>query len=213
MTSRGVAGLGMLPRPQPDLISVRSSSSPCPLWFESGWKHRALALGSSIPALILVACVLLSICPTANAQQLTATQAARAKSLSLKVKCMCGGCNDPAGACYHSGGTFSGPCDMALSEIKLVNKKVADGESDDQILKDFVAQYGAMVLVDPPKAGFDLTAWIVPVLVPLIALIGVWEVVRRWRQKHPIAAASATASQIPPEILARVQHDIEKDEP
>lgn len=148
---------------------------------------------------------------TTPAQQLTTEQAARAKALGLKVKCMCGGCNDPAGACYHSGGTFSGPCEMALSEIKLVNEKVAKGESDDQILKDFVAQYGPTVLVDPPKKGFDLTAWVVPVLVPLIALILVWEIARRWRQKHPVAAA-APASQVPAEIIARVQRDIEKDE-
>lgn len=152
-------------------------------------------------------------CACASAQKLTTDQAARAKALGLKVKCMCGGCNDPAGACYHSGGTFSGPCEMALSEIKLVDQKVASGESDDQILKDFVAQYGPTVLVDPPKKGFDLTAWVVPVLVPLVALILVWEIARRWRQKHPIAAVAAPASQIPAEILARVQRDIEKDDP
>jgi cytochrome c-type biogenesis protein CcmH len=161
-----------------------------------------------------ICAALLLLCASAPAQQLTAAEAARAKTLSLKVKCMCGGCNDPAGACYHSGGTFSGPCDMARSEIKLIDQKVAKGESDDQILKDFVAQYGPTVLVDPPKAGFDLTAWIVPVLVPLIALVGVWALVQRWRQKHPAAVAvSASASGIPPEIIARVQRDIEKDEP
>jgi cytochrome c-type biogenesis protein CcmH/NrfF len=160
-----------------------------------------------------VVVALILSCSPAGAQQLTTAQQARAKALSLKLKCMCGGCNDPAGACYHSGGTFSGPCDMALSEIKLIDQKVANGESDSDVLKDFVAQYGPTVLIDPPKRGFDLTAWIVPVLVPLIALVGVWEVAKRWRQKHPLAAAPATASQIPPEMLARVQHDIEKDEP
>lgn len=148
----------------------------------------------------------------ARAQQLTSEQTARAKAISLKVKCMCGGCNDPAGACYHSGGAFSGPCDMALSEIKLVDQKVAKGESDDQILKDFVAQYGPTVLVNPPKKGFDLTAWIVPVLAPLLALVLVWEIARRWRQKHPVTATSGAAAQISPEMLARVQHDIQEDE-
>ncbi len=160
----------------------------------------------------MVAAAIALVCVPAGAQQLTAAQAARAKAISLKVKCMCGGCNDPAGACYHSGGTFSGPCDMALSEIKLVDQKVAKGESDDQILKDFVAQYGPTVLVDPPKKGFDLTAWVVPVLVPLLAVVLVWEVARRWRQKRPAVAASATAAQITPEMLARVQHEIERDE-
>ncbi|HTU34304.1 MAG TPA: cytochrome c-type biogenesis protein CcmH [Candidatus Acidoferrum sp.] len=169
-------------------------------------RRTALILGALLAAIAFL--------PSgAFAQQLTPEQAARAKALSLKVKCMCGGCNDPAGACYHSGGTFSGPCDMALSEIKLVDEKVAKGESDDQILKDFVAQYGPTVLVDPPKKGFDLAAWVMPVLLPLIALVLVWEIARRWRHKHPLAAAAGSASQIPPEIIARVQCDIEKDEP
>jgi cytochrome c-type biogenesis protein CcmH/NrfF len=170
-------------------------------------KRRALG-GCAILA------VLGFLCASAPAQRLNEAQTARAKALSLKVKCMCGGCNDPAGACFHSGGTFSGPCDMALSEIKLIDERVAKGESDDAILKDFVAQYGPTVLVDPPKAGFDLTAWIVPVLVPLAGLFGAWEVARRWRQKHPAAASAAgTVSGISPEMIARVQHDVEKDEP
>jgi cytochrome c-type biogenesis protein CcmH len=169
--------------------------------------HQFRAAMSLLAAMVFV-------CAGASAQQLTEAQAARAKSLSLKVKCMCGGCNDPAGACFHSGGSFSGPCDMARSEIKLIDQKVAGGESDDQILKDFVAQYGPTVLVDPPKSGFNLTAWIMPVLVPIVGLFGVWEVARRWRQKHPGAAlASASTSGIPPEMIARVQHDIERDEP
>lgn len=179
--------------------------------------------GLSTPALaarclqaLVIACsiafIAIFVAADTSAQQLTAAEAARAKSISLKVKCMCGGCNDPAGACYHSGGTFSGPCDMALSEIKLVDQKVAKGESDDQILKDFVAQYGPTVLVAPPKKGFDLTAWVVPVLVPLIALVLVWEIARRWRQKDPTIPATAPASQVTAEIIARVQRDIDRDE-
>lgn len=189
-------------------IEGQSCLQPCP--------HRSALAAGSLRALALgffIALALSAIpfaASSASAQQLTAAQAARAKALSLKVKCMCGGCNDPAGACYHSGGTFSGPCDMARSEIKLVDQKVANGESDSDILKDFVAQYGPTVLVDPPKSGFNLTAWIIPVLVPLIALIGVWEIARRWRQRHP---AAASESQVSPEMMARVQHDIEKDEP
>jgi cytochrome c-type biogenesis protein CcmH len=181
-------------------------------------RRLAAAFGSRVIRLagstVLICAAVLLLCSVAPAQRLTEPQAVRAKKLSLKVKCMCGGCNDPAGACFHSGGTFSGPCDMARSEIKLIDEKVANGESDDQILKDFVAQYGPTVLVDPPKAGFDLAAWIIPVLVPLVGLWGVWEVARRWRQEHPAAASTpAAASGVSPEMIARVQHDIERDEP
>ena len=102
-----------------------------------------------------------------------------------------------------------------MTILREIDQRVAKGESDDEILKGFVAEYGPTVLVDPPKAGFDLTAWIMPVLVPLVGLYLVWEVVRRWRQKHPLAATSASTptSEISPEMIARVQKDIERDEP
>jgi cytochrome c-type biogenesis protein CcmH len=134
----------------------------------------------------------------------------RAKALSLRVKCMCGGCNDPAGACYHSGGTFSGPCASALAMIKEINQRIARGESDEAILKDFVAEYGPTVLVDPPKSGFDLTAWVMPVLVPLIAFFAVWEVLRQWRKRA--AENPSPAPTVSPDVLARVRHEAETED-
>jgi cytochrome c-type biogenesis protein CcmH len=134
----------------------------------------------------------------------------RAKALSLRVKCMCGGCNDPAGACYHSGGTFSGPCEAALAMIKEINQRIARGESDDAILKGFVGEYGPTVLVEPPKSGFDLAAWVMPVLVPLVAFFAVWEVLRQWRRRA--AQNPAPAPTVSPDMVARVRQESEKDE-
>lgn len=191
------AGLGMRQRAR----RGRFAAAPC-----SRMPVRMSSAALAFWAMLLV-------CSAVSARQLSETQSARAKSLGLKVKCMCGGCNDPAGACFHSGGAFSGPCDMALSEIKLIDQKVSNGESDDRILKDFVAQYGPTVLVDPPKAGFSLTAWVVPVLVPIVGLFGAWELARRWRKKHPALASATNPSIISPEMVARVQHDVERDEP
>jgi cytochrome c-type biogenesis protein CcmH/NrfF len=140
-----------------------------------------------------------------------AQQTARAKALGMKVKCMCGGCNDPAGACFHSGGEFSGPCETAKGMLKEIDAHIARGESDGEILKDFVREYGPTVLVDPPAAGFDWTAWIVPIVVPLLALGAGWFLVRRWRQE--LAGGPARKeSNVTPEMLARVQRDVEKGE-
>ena len=114
-----------------------------------------------------------------------AQQTARAKSLGNRVKCMCGGCNNPAGSCYHSGGVFAGPCQMALDMLKKVDAHVANNDSDDATLKAFVQEYGPLVLIEPPKSGFNLAAWIMPIVLPLIAFVAVWEVVRRWRHNLP----------------------------
>jgi cytochrome c-type biogenesis protein CcmH len=168
---------------------------------------RRVALRHSLTAIaILTTSALVS--PVALAQETASTP--RAKALSMRVKCMCGGCNDPAGGCYHSGGAFSGPCASALAMIKEINQKIAKGEPDDAILKDFVAEYGSTVLVDPPKSGFNLTAWIMPVLVPLVAVFAVWEVLRQWRRRA--RQNPAPAPNVPPDVLARVRHEAEKEE-
>jgi cytochrome c-type biogenesis protein CcmH len=133
----------------------------------------------------------------------------RAKSLSKRVLCMCGGCEDSAGLCNHPGGTFSGPCETARGMQKDLDAHVTRGESDDQILQAMVEQYGPTVLVEPPKKGFDLLAWVMPIAVPLIALVLVWEVVRRWR--HKATLASAGGPPVSAEFLARAQREAGKE--
>jgi len=138
-----------------------------------------------------------------------AQETPRAKALSKRVLCMCGGCEDSAGLCNHPGGTFSGPCETARGMQKDLDTQVTRGESDDQILQAMVEQYGPTVLVEPPKKGFDLLAWIMPIVVPLIALVLVWEVVRRWRQKAALAPAGGPP--VSAEFLARAQREANRE--
>jgi cytochrome c-type biogenesis protein CcmH/NrfF len=148
---------------------------------------------------------LATILVTAAASPARAQETPRAKALGKRVLCMCGGCEDSAGLCNHPGGTFSGPCETARGMQKDLDAHVTRGESDDQILQAMVEQYGPTVLVEPPKKGFDLLAWIMPIAVPLIALVLVWEVVRRWRHKATLAPAGGP--QVSAEFLARAQRE------
>jgi cytochrome c-type biogenesis protein CcmH/NrfF len=155
-----------------------------------------LILHASAAALILTAVPLNSV----RAQELP-----RAKAVAKRLMCMCGGCQDSAGLCSHPGGTFSGPCETARGMQKDLDARVARNESDDAILQAYVEQYGPTVLVEPPKKGFDLLAWVMPVLLPLIALVLVWQVVRRWKQKAALAPAGGPP--IDSQFLARVQNE------
>jgi cytochrome c-type biogenesis protein CcmH/NrfF len=138
-----------------------------------------------------------------------AEDAARAKALSKKVMCMCGGCNDTAGTCNHTGGAFSGPCDTAKAMQKEVAQRVDRGDSDDLILQSFVQEYGPTVLPDPPKKGFTWLVWIAPIAAPLIALYLIWEVVRRWRRRMELAPAGGPG--ISPELLDRARREAGKE--
>lgn len=173
-----------------------TQKSPCPLRPFSAPSALGLCLRSTTLALLIVAL---------GSAPLAAQQLPRAKDLGKRVMCMCGGCEDSAGLCSHPGGTFSGPCDTARGMQKDLDARVARNESDDAILQAYVEQYGPTVLVEPPKKGFDLLAWVMPVLLPLIALVLVWQVVRRWKQKAALAPAGGPP--IDAAFLERVQRE------
>ena len=122
---------------------------------------------------------------------------------------MCGGCGDTASGCNHTGGAFSGPCDTAKGMLKEANDRISGGSSDDLVLQSFVQEYGPTVLIEPPKAGFNLLAWIMPVALPILALFAVWIVVRRWRLRAALAPAGGPP--IAPELLARARKESGKE--
>lgn len=143
------------------------------------------------------------------AVQLRPEQAARAKSLGKRIKCMCGGCDDAAGMCTHSGGAFAGPCDTAKAELKEIDARVARGDSDSLILQSFVQEYGPTVLIEPPKAGFDWLAWIMPVAFPVVALLLVVLVVWRWH--HRAVLAPAAGPPLSAEMMERARREADKE--
>lgn len=143
---------------------------------------------------------------TASGRRLAQSDSAgREAALGKKVMCMCGSCNMTAAGCNHPGSSFSGPCDVARAELAQVHERVASGDSDDLVLQSFVQQYGPLVLIEPPRKGFDWAVWIVPVIVPVLALLLVWIVIRRWR-KHATPAVAGGAG-VSADLLARIRRD------
>lgn len=48
-----------------------------------------------------------------------------------------------------------------------IRVQLADGRSPDEIREYFAARYGDHVLAEPPRRGFDLIAWLLPVIAVL----------------------------------------------
>ena len=92
---------------------------------------------------------------------------------------------------------------------KEINERVTRSESDDLTLQAFVQEYGPTVLIVPPAKGFNLAAWIMPVVAPLIALVLVWFVARRWRHKGTLATVSGP--EVSAEFLSRAQREAGKE--
>jgi cytochrome c-type biogenesis protein CcmH len=70
---------------------------------------------------------------------------------------------------------------------ELVRQKLAQGESKEQILRYFVEIGGEGILAAPPKQGFALTAWLLPLFVMLNGAGLIVVLTRRWARKRPQA--------------------------
>jgi len=137
----------------------------------------------------------------------------RAKEIGTHLKCMCRGCDMSAGLCAHPGGSFSGPCDTAKAELKQVDELLAQGKSEQQIIDAFVQQYGTIVYMEPPKKGFGLVAWLMPVVYSIVGLAILIFVVRKWAVKSPAPPATATAMgpSLQNDALARARAQAARD--
>src|SRR4029077_18544623 len=115
------------------------------------------------------------------------------------------GCDQAAGKCYHVGGAYSGPCDTAKTMLKEIDTHIAAGMSDQQVLDQMIKQYGPLAYVEPPKTGFGLVAWLMPILYLLGGLALVVVVIKRWRRRTIAVASMAGANRVhvSRELLAR----------
>jgi cytochrome c-type biogenesis protein CcmH len=72
--------------------------------------------------------------------------------------------------------------DVADQEREFIADLIAEGKTKQEVKDALVAEYGPRVLAEPENDGFQLTAWVVPVLAALAALALVILVARRWRR-------------------------------
>jgi cytochrome c-type biogenesis protein CcmH len=98
---------------------------------------------------------------------------------------------------------------QADRERAFIRREIAAGKTKDEIKDDLVAQYGTEVLAEPPKSGFDLTAWIVPGLAILVAAAAIALGLRRWRRAGRAREAAAAPDQaLDPSERERLDSDL-----
>jgi cytochrome c-type biogenesis protein CcmH len=71
---------------------------------------------------------------------------------------------------------------QADRERAFIRRQIAAGRSKQQIKDALVAEYGRTVLATPQGSGFDLAAYLVPILGFVAGLVAILLGVRRWRR-------------------------------
>lgn len=97
---------------------------------------------------------------------------------------------------------------------ELIRTKLAEGQTKQQIMDYFAAQYGDRVLAEPPQQGFDLVAWLLPI--GGIAF-GVFFLARYLRKLQRPGTAGETAAPPPPlpsdnPYLAQIERELREQE-
>jgi cytochrome c-type biogenesis protein CcmH len=129
----------------------------------------------------------------------------RAKDIGMHLKCMCRGCDMSAGGCSHPGGAFSGPCETAKGMLNDVDARLAKGETQEQVIQDFVNQYGAIVYVEPPKRGFGLVAWVMPFFYAILGIALVALTIKKWLKPRPLVVSASGGPTVSDEALDRLR--------
>ena len=106
------------------------------------------------------------------------------------------------------------PAELAVQMRGVIRSKLEAGQSEQEIVDYFVAAYGDSVLLEPPRRGLALAAWLGPVAVLLLGAGTLALVLRGWvrrgnappsdndRPASPSPAANVNAAQARAELDA-----------
>ena len=89
---------------------------------------------------------------------------------------------------------------------QIIADKLEAGESEAEVLGYFVTRYGDWILLEPPKRGFYLALWGMPLLVALGALGALFLRLRRWSRARPEEALESR-------YLTQIEEDLSRRQP
>jgi cytochrome c-type biogenesis protein CcmH/NrfF len=123
------------------------------------------------------------------------------KRVGVRLACLCAACKNTVADCPMLQCEYSHPARQRIAA------QLAQGKSDDEIVKSFIDQQGLQALAVPPNRGFNSLVWIMPWIAVAAGLGLVWLFIRR----HSSKTAPASGPPLDPAVVERYRANIEKD--
>jgi cytochrome c-type biogenesis protein CcmH len=98
------------------------------------------------------------------------------------------------------------PSEMATQMRAIIRERLAAGESPADIQRYFVERYGDWILLAPPRRGFNLLVWLLPLVAVVVGLAATAALVWRWTHRSrgvrppPVAVDAAMSERIRREL-------------
>ncbi len=103
--------------------------------------------------------------------------------------------------------------DQSNSEIAdrmraFIRERIAAGDTKSEIKARLVDEFGEAVLSTPPKKGFNLLAWVLPLAGIGAGALAVGLLAWRWSRARAPAEAEADAAALDPELERRLDDEL-----
>ena len=129
------------------------------------------------------------------------------QAVEKKLRCSCG-----CGLDIYTCRTTDFQCTYSPALHKDVLRLAGQGKTAQQIIDEFVKQYGEAALMAPPKRGFNLAGYFVPSIAIIIAGVFLVRALRRWTREA--AAAPPPDQALPPNAtpaeLERLRRELDR---
>ena len=99
------------------------------------------------------------------------------------------------------------PSEMASQMRAIIRERLAAGESPADVQRYFVDRYGEWILLEPPRRGFNLVVWLLPLVVVVAGLASVVILVRRWTRRR---RATPAVGVVDPPMSERIRRELER---
>jgi len=94
-----------------------------------------------------------------------------------------------------------------------IRERIAAGDTKSEIKAHFVDQFGTAVLAVPPRKGFDLVAWLLPLAGLGIGVVAVGALAWRWsRARADVPPAGGWREPLDPALERRLDDALERFE-
>jgi cytochrome c-type biogenesis protein CcmH len=101
---------------------------------------------------------------------------------------------------------------VALRMKAFIRERIAAGDTKSEIKAKLVDQFGTAVLAVPPRRGFDLVAWVLPLAGLGLGIVAVGALAWRWsrvRGEHPPPPGG---EELDPALERRLDDELERFE-
>jgi cytochrome c-type biogenesis protein CcmH len=92
---------------------------------------------------------------------------------------------------------------------EFIRARIEAGDSEGEIEAALVDQFGEAVLASPPKEGFNLLAWVLPLAGGAVAVAAVAVALRRWSRTRPEASPAVSGAPAhDPDLERRIDEEL-----